>query len=204
MRTKIKQILQYIVGVLLLICSLPMFSEGSKGIIGGIVLIVGGLICVPKTRQIIEQKYKFQFSKPVKYIIVIFAWFSIGIFSKPIPPEIKNETSPSTLPSPKLSQNNVPLSTDTIIQKDNKAITKNETKLKEIKKNPLKVKSNNSSISSFKATSKNNSKITKKKKSGYGNSYTSGRSGYIRGPRGGCYYINSNGKKVYVDHSYCN
>lgn len=27
---------------------------------------------------------------------------------------------------------------------------------------------------------------------------------YHRGPRGGCYYINSKGKKVYVDHSYCN
>lgn len=26
---------------------------------------------------------------------------------------------------------------------------------------------------------------------------------YITGPRGGCYYINSNGNKVYVDHSYC-
>lgn len=34
-------------------------------------------------------------------------------------------------------------------------------------------------------------------------SYTSGRSGYITGPRGGCYYINSNGNKTYVDHSYC-
>ncbi len=27
---------------------------------------------------------------------------------------------------------------------------------------------------------------------------------YIRGPRGGCYYINSNGGKTYVDRSMCN
>lgn len=27
---------------------------------------------------------------------------------------------------------------------------------------------------------------------------------YIRGPRGGCYYINSNGNKTYVDRSVCN
>jgi hypothetical protein len=27
---------------------------------------------------------------------------------------------------------------------------------------------------------------------------------YIRGPRGGCYYINSHGNKVYVDRSLCN
>ncbi|MCI0337840.1 MAG: hypothetical protein L0226_09700 [Acidobacteria bacterium] len=26
---------------------------------------------------------------------------------------------------------------------------------------------------------------------------------YIRGPRGGCYYINSNGNKTYVSQSYC-
>jgi hypothetical protein len=26
---------------------------------------------------------------------------------------------------------------------------------------------------------------------------------YHWGPRGGCYYINANGNKVYVDHSYC-
>lgn len=27
---------------------------------------------------------------------------------------------------------------------------------------------------------------------------------YIRGPRGGCYYINSSGRKSYVDRSLCN
>jgi hypothetical protein len=27
---------------------------------------------------------------------------------------------------------------------------------------------------------------------------------YIRGPRGGCYYLNSNGNKTYVDRSLCN
>jgi len=27
---------------------------------------------------------------------------------------------------------------------------------------------------------------------------------YYSGPKGGCYYINSAGKKTYVDHSYCN
>ena len=28
--------------------------------------------------------------------------------------------------------------------------------------------------------------------------------GYIRGPRGGCYYISPSGRKVYVDRSMCN
>jgi hypothetical protein len=30
-----------------------------------------------------------------------------------------------------------------------------------------------------------------------------GTTKYITGPRGGCYYINSNGKKTYVDRSLC-
>lgn len=32
---------------------------------------------------------------------------------------------------------------------------------------------------------------------------SSGSNGYIRGPRGGCYYINSRGNKTYVDRSLC-
>ena len=31
-----------------------------------------------------------------------------------------------------------------------------------------------------------------------------GSRNYITGPRGGCYYINRNGNKTYVSHSYCN
>jgi len=38
---------------------------------------------------------------------------------------------------------------------------------------------------------------------GSGSRSGSGRS-YIRGPRGGCYYYSSSGRKVYVDRSLCN
>jgi uncharacterized protein YgiM (DUF1202 family) len=38
---------------------------------------------------------------------------------------------------------------------------------------------------------------------GSGSRSGSGR-GYIRGPRGGCYYYSSSGRKVYVDRSLCN
>lgn len=36
------------------------------------------------------------------------------------------------------------------------------------------------------------------------NSRRSSARNLIRGPRGGCYYINENGNKVYVDRSLCN
>jgi len=40
------------------------------------------------------------------------------------------------------------------------------------------------------------SSATRSSSSGSGKSFT-------RGPRGGCYYINGSGRKVYVDHSFC-
>ena len=39
---------------------------------------------------------------------------------------------------------------------------------------------------------------------GYTPPRSSANSHYIRGPRGGCYYISSSGRKVYVDRSMCN
>ena len=39
---------------------------------------------------------------------------------------------------------------------------------------------------------------------GYTPRSSSANSHYIRGPRGGCYYISSSGRKVYVDRSMCN
>jgi hypothetical protein len=39
---------------------------------------------------------------------------------------------------------------------------------------------------------------------GYGRRSSASDRTYIRGPRGGCYYISGSGNKVYVDRSMCN
>lgn len=57
------------------------------------------------------------------------------------------------------------------------------------------------SVESKTAISKQSIK-TKQSTTSKSNRNSTGRS-YIRGPRGGCYYINSNGKKTYVDRSNC-
>ncbi|WP_293879047.1 MULTISPECIES: hypothetical protein [unclassified Sphingobacterium] len=63
----------------------------------------------------------------------------------------------------------------------------------------VKDKSTSSNINQFKSTSSSPSpRKTNKSKS------SSSSRNYIRGPRGGCYYINSNGNKTYVDRSMCN
>lgn len=63
----------------------------------------------------------------------------------------------------------------------------------------VKDKSTSSNINQFKSTSYSPSP----RKTNTSKSSSSSRN-YIRGPRGGCYYINSNGNKTYVDRSMCN
>lgn len=49
-----------------------------------------------------------------------------------------------------------------------------------------------------------NTRATKSNRSQHANRLKSSTRNYITGPRGGCYYINSNGNKTYVDRSMCN
>lgn len=59
---------------------------------------------------------------------------------------------------------------------------------------------NNSSKRQFKPSNNSqNNNLNSYQESNYSTSRI-----YIRGPRGGCYYINSNGNKIYVDRSVCN
>lgn len=63
----------------------------------------------------------------------------------------------------------------------------------------VKDRSTSSNINQFKSTSFSPSpRRTNSSKS------SSSSRNYIRGPRGGCYYINSNGNKTYVDRNMCN
>lgn len=53
------------------------------------------------------------------------------------------------------------------------------------------------------STSSRSTNTTTTRSSSSSGKTSTGRT-YIRGPRGGCYYINSNGNKTYVDRSLCN
>lgn len=71
----------------------------------------------------------------------------------------------------------------------------------EQKVKPIK---NSTSIQEIKLP-KYNHKLNYKEKDTYIQKRSNGYSRtYYRGPRGGCYYINSNGNKTYVDRSLCN
>lgn len=173
------QALQNIAGILLLLLSFPMFAEGGAGIIGCLFMIAGGLICIPVTRQLIERKVNLQFSKPLRIIIIALGWLSIGIFSKPasVTKENTANTSLAATPAPGVK----PVA-DTLAAKN----TLTET-----------------GIGSGGHQQYASGLYTGKERKGT-KSYASRTGGYTRGPRGGCYYINASGNKVYVDRSYCN
>lgn len=184
MTSQTKQMLENIFGILLLLLSFRMFAEGGSGIVGALFMIAGGLLCIPKTRHFIEQQFNFKFSKVVKIVVIAFGWLSIGIFSKPVSSNTDDSVAKT---QPKLINN------DTIVQVVDTPVTNSYLSTKVQEKNVTTENKQNFSSST------NKGKANKKR-----NSYSSGNSRYMRGPRGGCYYLSSNGKKVYVDHSYCN
>ena len=59
-------------------------------------------------------------------------------------------------------------------------------------------------VNRFSSSSNNTSSTaTRKSYSSSKPSKQSNRRNYTRGPRGGCYYVNSSGNKTYVDRSLC-
>lgn len=68
-------------------------------------------------------------------------------------------------------------------------------RIKKVRELKLKRKNSNNYINSL--TQKKKNKKSYSKRSTYSRTY-------YRGPRGGCYYINSNGNKSYVSRSLCN
>lgn len=82
-------------------------------------------------------------------------------------------------------------------------------KLKEAKKHPIinentKTSNYNSSLENSSSNSSYSNNLKKTGDSSYKPKRYQNTRNYIRGPRGGCYYINSNGNKTYVDRSLCN
>lgn len=222
---KLKNFLQNFFGYLLLLLSLPMFAEGGKGIIGGLIMIAAGLVVIPQSRAILEKKFNTRFTRPFKYFAAITGYFAISIFSPPVP---GNGTASHSAQQEDTNRPTVQtIKTGIIIAQDSfsnvasvQSLERTTEPVKtEISKPKPPVNSTGNNVSLKSATANysktqdspaGNSHPAKRKsrsgisRNGYGKSYTSGRSGYIRGPRGGCYYINSNGNKTYVDHSYCN
>jgi len=88
-----KSTLKWITGVILLLAGLGSIGQG--GIVSAIFYVLGGLICLPPTFKIIEERIKFPFQTWQKYAAVIGA-LVIGGIAMPKTDKIGTTTENST------------------------------------------------------------------------------------------------------------
>jgi len=208
--------LQYICAAAMLICAAGMLSDQSY--LGAFALTAGALVCMPVTRSLLEKATGKAMNTTLRYSIIVAAWLSIGIFARSVPedkqPAVAKNIADTTVKvkadsTPKVavaaidttpSLVSVPVDTTPVYAAatpstpaDNTSATDNTS-----------ASDNTDAVNTSYSSSSSSTSTSTRKWKGYGKSKTSGTSGYTLGPRGGCYYINAKGKKVYVDHSYCN
>ncbi len=212
----IKLFLQYCFGFFLFLASLSMFFRGGMNTMGSIVVFLGSLVCIPVTREYIQKKLKIQFGRIFKYIFVLFSCFLIGIINPTGKSAetnyLKSEEENSDIQKKSFAETSLEIKKDSVVSPnvvtrnvsniENKSISKNVNKEKKAVTHTNFAKKNN--IVTVQSGKTSTTKKTKnvKKNSQNKSAYSSGRY-YIRGPRGGCYYINSNGNKTYVGRSLC-
>ncbi|AUC75788.1 hypothetical protein [Olleya sp. Bg11-27] len=81
---------------------------------------------------------------------------------------------------------------------------KNDSSISEFTKSIEKERKLSNGINSNSPSYNSSLKSTKSNNSSYKNKKYQNSRSYYRGPRGGCYYINSKGNKSYVSRSLCN
>ena len=154
-----------------------LFSFYEINIISAICFAISGLICFPITLNWLEQKYHKKLSSKLKYALVIGFYVIGGAVNKN-----NKQNAPTPVPvaaiEPQVSPKPeavyaAPIIVDTPKVEKPKKIEK----VKEVTPPKAKVE--------------------------HRPRHTYNSREYITGRRGGCFYINAYGNKVYVDHSYC-
>ena len=187
---------------MLLVLCLPMFFEGGKGIFGGLFILAGGLICFPPTRRFFERKYNFAPSKLTKYALVVWAWLSIGIFSKPVEQQIKPETVAINASKDTDVANKVAASVPMVTEKRVQSSTQQRLLTSTPSSSDMQAHTTDSTTKTIVVAPRKTTVNRVTIKSSGSRRGLGGRGGYMWGPRGGCYYMAGN-SKVYVDHSFC-
>jgi hypothetical protein len=233
--------MQYFFGICLLLFSLFMYSDSF---LGGLLMMLAAIVCIPTTRIYLEKLFNIQLHKQFKYAMVVFGYLAIGIFGKPkpssntnqikdlqeseaIPLSISNKISPNNEIKDEIKANNKTEQKSPKVRRynqDGNALNPNqlhpilETEADQneiVNKEPLLSKSRASKRANKQIGESKLTNIVPQQKTYKPKVYKqavarprkhnqSNNRQYIRGPRGGCYYINSNGNKTYVDHSFCN
>lgn len=180
-------------GILFGTSAIAVFLTGQ--VFPGILWIFTTVIALPPTAKFLEQRMKWGMAPWQKFVLAAASCLA-GLGNLTQPPGTESSNKPKFDPPPAVVR-------DTVCVRD--------TIVKEVKNNPRPAKKPRKKVLSPKPAEVNTltpqvyspleAKPKPKKESRSTCSYN-GRTLHV-GPRGGCYYINSNGNKTYVDRSYC-
>lgn len=172
----LKSVIRWMAGILFVFMAFVSVTQSCY--LSGVFFLFTASILIPPVLAVIEQTIHLKLKTPIKYGLVIGGYLaSTMTIQKPNPTPVK----------PEINTNALSRVTDTVQH------FKTDTVKKRPRPNPVPVIVTPKNVSSLSEKVVQPKRQAKKVKS----------SGYIRGPRGGCYYLSASGKKVYVDRSLC-
>lgn len=183
-------VLQHIAGIFLLMGAILAFGGGS--VLSGAFLLVSGLLCMPFVRQGLHRQ-GIHFNTLTKYAMVV-GGLVLGLLAKP-----GNRPEGPATAEPLATQTDAPAAELPLSY----AATSRHYARRKLVKKPHSLRGYHTRRPGPVRKSSASSHRDRASRPSAGHRYAATGRAYITGPRGGCYYINANGRKVYVDHSYC-
>ena len=206
----VKSTLQYIVGILLLFLSLGLLIE--RNFLFFIFILIVGLICLPPSRKWIEGQLGLRLPTALRYMLVLGAIISFVIFVKPPPdaaPDAVQGLYQSRPEDASASKDKVaaPVKTTTTVTTTTTTVEPVAAPVQGAQTAYAKTEDAdvNSGVQTEADEADDEPETVVEQPAPVKHKYSRRRASreYIRGPRGGCYYINGNGNKTYVDRSMC-
>ena len=188
----------WIIGSILILSSLVGLSQGQSA---AFLLLIAGIVCIPVFPAYFSKYIGMDLAPKWRWSSFAILFMSAGALlpkdeSKPVKPVNLSTKSPDTVvvkkePEPKKDIVVIPEKVDTVVREKKLEASVPAPVKKEPEPLPLSAPvkraarqpSNGDGVNDYRPRSSQR---------------------YTRGSRGGCYYINSNGKKTYVDRSLCN
>jgi hypothetical protein len=208
----LKSVLQYMLGIFLLFLSFGLLViEGNFLLF--IFTLTGGIICLPPSRKWVEGQLNFRLPTGLRYVLVFWAFLSIGIFAKP-----SRESTPDSVQGLYQSRSEEASDSkdkDVMPVKTTTTVTTTTTTVEPVAAPRQAAQTAYAETEEADANEDLQTGVDEvddepetvvEQPAPATHKYSRRRSSsreYIRGPRGGCYYINSNGNKTYVDRSMC-
>lgn len=153
--------------------------------LASIGFFLAGTFCIPPILEAIELKLGAQFKTGFKYAVVIGGYMLSALIGAPV----MDQESEQAVETTAASKDTTSTSKDTVVASPSVQATKAETKpTPEPEQIPMSARV---------PEEEPQQEVEQRPR------HTYKSKGYIRGPRGGCYYINAYGNKVYVDRSLC-